>query len=135
MTGFFVRYYTIKAVDAFTHNPAKARKVLQTLLFPKGIANTTIKGMQQYRLALGTFISLGVMMFTNFLIDAPLTKILTNFLVKKVKDHEKNELDAQIMEPKTPVEAPQPQNVKKDTQITFIPRPTIDSFTKRKEAK
>ena len=134
-TGYLVRYYAIKAVDAFTHNPAKAKNILQTLLFPKKIANTTIKGMQQYRLALGTFISLGVMLFTNFAIDAPLTKFLTNIFVKKVKDYEKNKIDKNIMKPQVPVNSSAKEDTSPKTNISFIPRPSFDTFSNRKEAK
>ena len=133
-TGFFVRYYTIKAVDAFTHNPIKARNIMQSLLFPKKIINPTIKGMQQYRLALGTYISLIVMLFTNFLIDAPLTKILTNFFVKKVKDYENNKIDTHIMEPQTQINSPEKKE-EKTSNNPFIAHPSMDTFLNRKEAK
>ena len=33
---------------------------------------------------MGTALSLGVMMFTNFLIDAPLTKFLTNKFISNI---------------------------------------------------
>ena len=130
-TGFFVRYYSIKAVEAFTKNPDKAVKTLESLLFPKGIAHTTIKGMQQYKLALGTFLSLGVMLFTNFAIDAPLTKVLTNLFVKKVHEREQNKII------NTPV---LPQN-QSDSRIydasNNTQRPKMDIFLNhnRKEAK
>ena len=35
---------------------------------------------------IGTFFATGVMVFTNFLIDAPLTKIITKALTKRVKN-------------------------------------------------
>ncbi len=134
-TGFFVRHYSIKAVEAFTKNPAEAQKILESLLFPKGIAKTTIKGMTQYKKALGTFISLAVMLFTNFAIDAPLTKFLTNIFVKKVKDYEKNKIDTHIMEQTTPIKTPEKDEPKINSDIAFVPRPSFDSFTRRKEAK
>ncbi|MBR1618951.1 hypothetical protein IJ674_03530 [bacterium] len=130
-TGFLVRYYTIKAVDFFTLKPDKTIRTINSLLFPRGV-NTTIKGMQQYKLALGTFISLGIMMFTNFAIDAPLTKVLTNMFVKKIKDHEREKVDNTIMT--NPI-----QNIpninEKPKENTYIHRPSMDSFISRKEAK
>ncbi len=38
---------------------------------------------EQYKNVLGTVVALGVMLFTNFLIDAPLTRYLTNMFVDK----------------------------------------------------
>ncbi len=89
-TGVLVRHYSIKAVEAFTKNPKVAVNRLQSMLFPKHIANVTIKGMKHYKKALGTIISLGVMLFTNFAIDAPATKYLTNKFVPMIKNHEAN---------------------------------------------
>lgn len=130
-TGFFVRYYSIKAVEAFTKKPDKAVKTLESLLFPKGIAHTTIKGMQQYKLALGTFLSLGVMLFTNFAIDAPLTKVLTNLFVKKVHEHERNKMM------NNPVLLPNSSDSKTPDATNDIHRPKMDIFLNhnRKEAK
>lgn len=120
-TGFAVRYYTIKAVEAFTKKPDKAVKTLESLLFPKGIAHTTVKGMQQYKLALGTYISLGVMLFTNFLIDAPLTKLLTNIFVKKIHDHERKKTTPQYILPAT------------NTYTQPFQRPSMSTFTQNKK--
>lgn len=87
-TGVLVRHYSIKAVEAFTKNPKVASNRLQSLLFPKHIANVTIKGMKHYKKALGTIISLAVMLFTNFAIDAPCTKYLTNKFVPLIKNYD-----------------------------------------------
>ncbi|MBO6181578.1 hypothetical protein J6O86_07835 [bacterium] len=130
-TGFFVRYYAIKAVDFFTLKPDKTIRTVKSLLFPRGV-NTTIKGMQQYKLALGTFISLGVMMFTNFAIDAPLTKVLTNMFVKKIKEHERKKVDNSIMTNPIPTVS---NDKEKPKNNTYIHRPSMDSFISRKEAK
>ena len=50
---------------------------------PKDVKDNTTDAFLQYRNAVGTVVALVVMMFTNFIIDAPLTKFLTNALVKK----------------------------------------------------
>ena len=55
----------------------------KTIFTPDGIVDNTTDAFMQYRNAIGTVVALVVMMFTNFLIDAPLTKALTNLLVKK----------------------------------------------------
>ena len=89
-TGFFVRYYCIKAINAFTKNPInlKPNEAYKSFLYPKKILHISQKGLKHYKMALGTFISLGVMMFTNFAIDAPLTKFLTNKFVAKIKEND-----------------------------------------------
>lgn len=123
-TGYLVRYYTIKLVDAFTKNPAVAKNEWQSCMFPRRV-RTTLKGLQQHKLVLGTYIALAVMMFTNFAIDAPLTQLLTNVFVKKIKDNEKNKIDKMVQQ--------QNQNnvseVKPDNN-SFIKRPTFDTFTR-----
>lgn len=136
-TGFLVRYYSIKAVDALTKTE-NIKKAVNTLLIPPKFKNPlakTIAGIKHYRFTLGTFISIGVMMFTNFAIDAPLTKFLTNIFVKKVKDYEKNKIDKDIMKPQKPVAVNMEVEKEKINNTPFINRPSIDSFTKRKEAE
>ena len=49
-------------------------------------------GAKKYASVIGTIAALGVMIFTNFAIDAPLTNKLTNKLNKKYEDeHQSNE--------------------------------------------
>ena len=56
-------------------------KKLRTLFTPSaGI----LKDLNQYKKSLGTILSLGVMVVTNFLLDAPLTKFLTNKFVDRI---------------------------------------------------
>ena len=54
---------------------------MQTIFTPKEINPNNKDAMEQYRNAMGTFLSLGVMLFTNFMVDAPSTKKLTNILI------------------------------------------------------
>ena len=54
---------------------------LRTCLLPA--LKYTADELSQYKNALGTLLALGVMVFTNFLIDAPLTKFLTNVFAGK----------------------------------------------------
>lgn len=136
-TGYLVRYYSIKAAEALTKTE-NIKRTIDTLLIPPKFKKPlvkTIKGIKHYRYTIGTFLSIAVMMFTNFAIDAPLTKCLTNIFVKKVKEHEKNKIDKDIMKPNQSVVINnEPENEKID-KTSFIHRPTIDSFTKRKEAE
>ena len=49
---------------------------------PKEFVNASEEAISQYRNAMGTLISLGIMLYTNFKIDAPYTNKLTNFLLE-----------------------------------------------------
>lgn len=83
LTGFAIRYGCIKGIKALSQIPGKGVPKWKTIFTPKGIKDNTTEAFAQYRNAMGTVVALVVMMFTNFLIDAPLTKFLTNFFVKK----------------------------------------------------
>ena len=95
-TGFLVRYGCIKAIDYCSLLPEQITKStknprLRTLFTPDSKITAVLKDLGQYRKALGTIVSLAVMLFTNFLIDAPLTKYLTNkFSDKYNLNKEKN---------------------------------------------
>lgn len=106
-TGVLIRYACIKAIDAFTQLPELITKNtknprLKTFFTPtKAIANG-LKDLRHYKSALGTLVSLGVMVFTNFLVDAPFTKYMTNKFVDRI--HRKNNqkaLDASKQEQKS----------------------------------
>ena len=93
LTGFTIRYACIKSINAFTKLPSEITenmkwKKLRTLLTPKYLLDKSADELNQYKNTLGTYISLGVMLFTNFLIDAPLTKYLTNKFIDKIKEKE-----------------------------------------------
>lgn len=85
-TGVLIRSGCIHAIDAFTKLPTEITpdmkfKKLRTLFTPSaGI----LKDLNQYKKSLGTILSLGVMVVTNFLLDAPLTKFLTNKFVARI---------------------------------------------------
>ncbi|MBP3820437.1 hypothetical protein J6G99_02195 [bacterium] len=86
-TGFLVRYYCIKAIDTFAKIPKKGVKPWETILTPD-MVKTGLKNLGNYKQALGTILSLWVMLFTNFAIDAPFTKYLTNKFINKVHNYE-----------------------------------------------
>lgn len=85
-TGVLIRSGCIHAIDSFTKLPTEITpdmkfKKLRTLFTPSvGI----LKDLNQYKKSLGTILSLGVMVVTNFLLDAPLTKFLTNKFVDRI---------------------------------------------------
>ena len=93
VTGVIIRKGCIKAIDAFTKlpseitNPNDKLKKFRQILLPK-IEKIEPEKLTQYKNTMGTLLALGVMLFTNFLIDAPLTKHMTNKLVgiKEGKD-------------------------------------------------
>ena len=94
--GVAVRHFSIKAVQNFTQ-VVKTGKYSQCLL-PQRIVKGLKEGVvpkdyiKNYRNGLGTFLGLSTCLITNFLIDAPLTKILTNVIHDKVfKKGVKNE--------------------------------------------
>ena len=52
-----------------------------TIFSPSNALSDVCNAFIQYKNALGTIVALGVMTITNFVIDAPLTKFLTNKFV------------------------------------------------------
>lgn len=88
LTGVAIRSGCIHAIDAFTKMPHEIKpdmkfKKLRAFFTPSaGI----LDDLSQYKKTLGTIVSLVVMVFTNFLIDAPLTKFLTNKFIERIND-------------------------------------------------
>ncbi len=85
LTGVALRAAFIKGIAAMSKTaaeiPANAgnfSKKFKQCLTPKNIDPANKDALAQYRNAMGTILSLVAMIFTNFLIDAPLTKFLTN---------------------------------------------------------
>lgn len=95
LTGFAIRYACIKGIAAMS-KPLSAvakdaspfKKKFQTFLTPSNLIDGDKDLLDQYRNAMGTIWSLVIMMFTNFLIDAPLTRFLTNKFNDMRKAHE-----------------------------------------------
>lgn len=95
-TGVLIRYGCIKAIDAFSKFPEEITATtknprLKTFFTPFEAIKGGLRDLRHYKSALGTLVSLGVMVFTNFLIDAPFTKFMTNKFVDKIhqKDSQK----------------------------------------------
>ena len=110
LTGVIIRAGCIKAINSFTKMPheitegMKFKKLRQLFTPSPGI----VEDLKQYKDSLGTILSVGIMVFTNFLIDAPLTKFLTNKFIAKIKKNENEKaLNTQPIPPKTEIkEAP-----------------------------
>lgn len=100
LTGVGIRWACVKATENFTRSE-KAEKELKDLgklgkrfinkpmnkwsqmLLPEAAKAASFKEIAKYRQALGTYAGLVVMLFTNFLVDAPLTTYMTNKFAKK----------------------------------------------------
>ena len=86
-SGFFVRYYTIKAVEKMTQMPAKGLKAWQTVFTPSpNLVKLGQEMLNKYKNTVGSLLALGIMLCTNFLFDAPVTKSLTNKFIALNKD-------------------------------------------------
>lgn len=85
-TGYFVRKGCIKAIKTLSQIPGPGVPKYKSLFTPKDVLDNTTEKFKQYRNTIGTVTALVVMMFTNFLIDAPLTKLLTNAIVKRQEE-------------------------------------------------
>ena len=91
LTGVLVRKGCIKAIDAFSMLPSQITSKtkwpwLRTLFTPDSAISGALTDLTHHKNALGTILSLFVMTITNFAIDAPLTKFLTNKFVDKIKE-------------------------------------------------
>ena len=95
IVGIALRYYAIKAIKNFTKT-VKAGKYSQCLLPQEIVAKLNVnpasvpeQDLLNYRNGLGTFIGVMGGLFTNFLIDAPLSRKLTNLIHDNVFKKEK----------------------------------------------
>lgn len=89
LTGVLIRSACIHSVNAFTKLPHEIKpnmnfKALRNFFTP---SEGVCKNLDKYKDAMGTILATVVMMFTNFLIDAPLTKFLTNKFVDKIHNN------------------------------------------------
>ena len=103
LTGYFVRAGCIKMIDAMTQLPTKVNPNtfgghMRMLFTPEDAKTGVLQDLKMYKNALGTTISLFVMLFTNFLIDAPLTKYLTNLFTDKYVHKQKTDKGGTVNE-------------------------------------
>lgn len=79
-----------KGKDITSIKPSRTEfKPWEQILLPKSKLEAGAREIKKYRGAFGTFAAVAVMVFTNFIIDAPLTTYLTNVFVKKFKENDK----------------------------------------------
>lgn len=102
LTGVAIRSGCIHAIDAFTKyahevTPDMKFKKLRTLFTP---SEGLLDNLNQYKKSLGTIVSLVVMVVTNFLIDAPLTKFLTNKFVDQINEKKQAQISSSAKEVK-----------------------------------
>lgn len=102
LTGVAIRSGCIHAIDAFTKysheiTPDMKFKKLRTLFTP---SEGLLDNLNQYKKSLGTIVSLVVMVVTNFLIDAPLTKFLTNKFVDRINEKKQAQMASSAKEVK-----------------------------------
>lgn len=83
LTGFAIRKGCIKGIDALSKIPAPNVPKWRTIFTPEHINDNTTEKFTQYKNAMGTIVALVTMTFTNFAIDAPLTRYLTNKIIQK----------------------------------------------------
>ncbi len=98
-TGVLIRYGCIGAINKWSKLPTSVNKMgqkiklnkLNTLFSPSNAGHELSEAVKQYRNTLGTILSLFVMSITNFVIDAPLTRFLTNKFIDKYAGGVKND--------------------------------------------
>lgn len=102
IVGITVRELCIKSIDLCTEIDAEKIaketrpfvKKLKKALLPSNVEFKKVsRELVKHRQALGTFIALGVMLITNFAIDLPLTKIMTNWFTKKFEKSAKKKME------------------------------------------
>jgi len=101
-TGMAVRTLCINWMNKFTFTPKdmQTKKVTKwsTALVPTHITHEQFANaervLKKHRQALGSIVALGVMVATNFLIDAPLTRIFTNVFTDALDKRDKAKTDS-----------------------------------------
>jgi len=85
-TGVLVRHGCIKLAElGCQFKKVSGEAVKWSTLFTPGFA-TNIDQIIQHRKTIGTILAVVVSLFTNFAIDMPLTKFLTNIFTKKFEN-------------------------------------------------
>lgn len=89
IVGIFAARWPSQIIVKKMTNLNGTKKISQALLPKKYIEEmrTNEKFLKNYRSSIATLIALFIMLFTNFLIDAPLTTILSNKLNERTKQN------------------------------------------------
>jgi len=96
-TGVIIRHSCIKLIEQMCKTSSKNGKPLSKFsqfLVPKNIDSSMLEShnFKQYKNVIGSIVALVVMLFTNFLVDMPLTKWLTNRLITKLENDKQKEV-------------------------------------------
>lgn len=83
ITGVAIRAGFIKLAQNYSRVGNAQIPKVRKLFTPSVAISDKTHAYRQYQNTMGTLLAVGALLFTNFLIDAPLTKFLTNHLVKK----------------------------------------------------
>lgn len=83
-TGVFIRSKFINLVEKNSEMGNVADKTIKNFFTPSSVKIDDVVAYRNYKTALGTLLAIGVMMITNFAVDAPLTQLLANVFVKKM---------------------------------------------------
>jgi len=81
VTGVAIRAGFIHLAQNYSQ--VEGTKKVRKLFTPSIATSGKTHAYRQYQNTMGTLLAVGAMLFTNFLIDAPLTTFLTNHLMKK----------------------------------------------------
>ena len=103
LTGVIIREGCIIGTNALLNNEKLIKKLPEYMTKDKGHTSAVI----------GTLMGLGVMMFTNFIIDVPLTDKLTSIFTKHAKKKERS-------------------NNSNSNNIPQIPKPSLNHDSKQK---
>lgn len=87
-TGYFVRAGFIKLVEKCSKLPKENTKKALKFFTPSNAPKQMTYAYKQYQRSMGMLWAIGGLLITNFVIDVPLTNLLTNQIVKRIKGGE-----------------------------------------------
>lgn len=82
-TGVTIRAGFIKLAKNYSKVGGKEINKIKRLFTPSNAASEKTQAYRQYQNTMGTLLAVVGMAFTNFLVDAPLTVLMTNVLMKR----------------------------------------------------
>lgn len=88
LTGVTVRAGFIKLVKNNSELGDAGIKTIKKMFTPSNASKDMKYAYKQYQNAMGMLLAIVAMLFTNFLIDVPLTNIITNLLTKNIDKKE-----------------------------------------------
>lgn len=91
VTGVTIRAGFIKLAEKYSEVGDVGDKKIKKLFTPSNAVSDKTHAYKQYRNTVGTLLAVICMVFSNFIIDAPLTAVMTNWLIKKMDKGSKSE--------------------------------------------